>query len=539
MGDLIREAQLAQALVGNQDFISELSRSLGALSKADTISQATGLLWYDLRPIVQLLYPFKELIPLISKLPRVPYDGGSMFHWMRVIGIDAQGNQMGVSEGNRGSRISVTRQDQSATYKTLGRESSVTFQARWGSKNLEPEALALATQSTLRSVMIGEEIALINGNASLALGTCSTPTGGAVAASSGSSFTTGNVYVICVALTGMGFQGYTPWNNANLTGGIPGQITKTNADGSQDIFGGGSGQPSAEATFPVTAGQTVKATVNPVPGAVAYGWFVSQASGTERLAAITQSNQAIFTKPGSATAQPPTSLQVASAYVDNSTNALLPDGLISQVFGSVFGTAASPLMTTNPNLPAGVTLAASGALVYAAPAGNTGLTISGTNINEFDLLLQAAYDQYKVGFSRVLMSSVDIEAFTGTMFAQGTNSQFRILFDAERTTGRIVAGHRITSYINKFFGNTLDIDIHPFVPPGMIIFWSDRVPYELSGVTNLFEAHVRQDYYQVQWPFRTMRYEYGVYVDEVFANYFLPAFAVIYNLSPPAGTPSF
>jgi hypothetical protein len=539
MGDLIRESQLAQALLGNQDFISELSRSLGGLSKADTISQATGLLWYDLRPVVQLLYPFRELIPLISRLPRVPYDGGSMFHWMRVIGIDAVGNQMGVSEGNRGSRISVTRQDQSATYKTMGRESSVTFQARWGSKNLEPEALALATQSTLRSVMIGEEIALLNGNASLALGVTPTPTGGAVASSSGSSFTTGNVYVIAVALTGMGFQGYTTWNNTSLTGGIPGQIIKTNADGSQDTFGGGSGQPSAEATFPVTAGQTVKATVTPVPGAVAYGWFVGQTSGAERLAAITQSNQAIFTKSASGTAQPATSLQVTGAYADNSTNALLPDGLITQVFGSSFGAAASPIMTTNPSLPSGVTLAASGALVYTAASGNTGLTIAGTNINEFDVLLQAAYDQYKVGFSRILMSSVDIESFTGTMFAQSANNSFRILFDAERTTGRIVAGHRITSYINKFFGNTLDIDIHPFVPPGTIIFWSDRVPYELSGVTNLFEAHVRQDYYQVQWPFRTMRYEYGVYVDEVFANYFLPAFAIINNLNPPAGTTSY
>jgi hypothetical protein len=534
--DLIRETQLQQALLGNADFIAELAKSLGTLSKADTISQATGLLWYDLRPVVQLLYPFRELIPLISRLPRVPYDGGSMFHWKRIIGIDAVANAMGVSEGNRGSRISITEQDQQATYKTLGRESSVTFQARWGSKNLEPEALGIATQSTLRSVMIGEEVLLINGNASIALAITPTPTLAAIAGSS--TFTTGTVYVICVALTGMGVQAYTPWNNATLTGGIVGQVVKTNADGSQDTFGGGSGQPSAEANVPVTAGQNVRASVASVPGAVAYAWFISQTTGQERYVGMTAGNQAVFTKPASGTAQPATSLQVTGTYVDNSANALVPDGIISQVFGSVFGTAATPLMATNPILPTGVTLAPSGALVYTAPLANTGLTISGTNIQEFDVLLQAAYDQYKVGFTRILMSSVDIENFTGTMFASGTN-QFRILFDAERTTGRIVAGHRVTSYINKFFGNTLDIDIHPFVPPGTVIFWSDRVPYELSGVTNLFEAHVRQDYYQVQWPFRTMRYEYGVYVDEVFANYFLPAFAIINNLNAPAGTPSF
>ncbi|MGH7191757.1 MAG: hypothetical protein ACREF0_21505, partial [Acetobacteraceae bacterium] len=91
---------------------------------------------------------------------------------------------------------------------------------------------------------------------------------------------------------------------------------------------------------------------------------------------------------------------------------------------------------------------------------------------------------------------------------------------------------------NKWFGNTLDIEVHPFLPPGTILFWSDRTPYELSGVPNLLEAHVRQDYYQIQWPFQTRRYEYGVYCDEVFACYFTPAFGAITNLNPSTGNAS-
>ena len=84
--------------------------------------------------------------------------------------------------------------------------------------------------------------------------------------------------------------------------------------------------------------------------------------------------------------------------------------------------------------------------------------------------------------------------------------------------------------------NTLDVEVHPYLPPGTIVFWSEKIPYELSGVQNLLEARVRQDYYQIQWPWRTRRYEYGVYVDEVFSCYYTPAFAVISNKNPQAGT---
>jgi len=529
--------EIVAALLQNDSFIKGLGGKLGtSIAKADTITQATGLLWYDLRPVVQLLYPFKELIPEISRLPRVSADGGNAFHWKRITSVNTSQIALGVSEGNRGGRIAIAEQDQQATYKTLGLESSVTFEARLGAENLRPDALGVAVQSTLRSVMIGEEQALILGNASTALGTTPTPT--LTAAGSGSAWSSGTAYVMCVALSGFGWLNTTAWNNSASTGGVPGQISKTNADGSVDTFGGGSGHPSAEASVSVTSGQNVTATVTPVAGAVAYAWFAASSTGAETYVGTTSTNQCVITGPGSGTAQPVTSLKVSGAYVDNSTNALLPDGVLSQIFGSVFGGAPGTVMATNPNLPSGVSLTAGGSLVYTAASGNTGLTISGTNIGEFDALLRAAYDQYKIGFDRILMSAADIQNFMGTMLGQSAAAAFRIFFDANAETGRIVAGRRVTSYLNKWFGNTLDIEVHPFLPPGTVLFWSDRTPYELSGVPNLLEAHVRQDYYQIQWPFQTRRYEYGVYCDEVFACYFTPAFAAITNLNSPSGNQS-
>lgn len=529
--------EIVAALLQDDTFIKGLGGKLGTLSKADTIAQATGLLWYDLRPVVQMLYPFKELIPEISRLPRVSADGGNAFHWKRITAINTNQIALGVSEGNRGGRIALTEQDQTATYKTLGLESSVTFEARLGAENLRPDALGAAVQATLRSVMIGEEQALILGNASTALGVTPTPTLTASGTGGGWGSAT-TAYIMCVALSGFGWLNTTTWNGATSTGGVPGQITKTNADGSTDTFGGGSAHPSAEVSVTISPGQNVTATVTPVAGAVAYAWFAGTATGAEYYVGTTYSNQCVITGPGSSTAQPVSSLKVSGSYLDNSTNPLLPDGVLSQVFGSVFGAAPGTWMSTNPNLPSGVSMTAGGSLVYTAAAGNTGLTVSGTNIAEFDAILRAAYDQYKIGFDRILVSAADIQNFMGLMLGQNAAAAFRIFFDADAETGRIVAGRRITSYINKWFGNTLDIEVHPFMPPGTILFWSDRTPYELAGVPNLLEAHVRQDYYQIQWPFQSRRYEYGVYCDEVFACYFTPAFAAITNLNPTTGNGS-
>jgi hypothetical protein len=201
------------------------------------------------------------------------------------------------------------------------------------------------------------------------------------------------------------------------------------------------------------------------------------------------------------------------------------------------------IMATNPILPNAVSTgdalitSAGGSLIYTMASGNKGLTVAGVNFEEMDVFLEAAYDQYKIGFDRILMSSVDaLNTFGAMLGSSAATSPYRLLFDADQATGRIVAGRRINAYNNKFFGNTLDVEIHPYVPPGTSVFWSDKIPYELSGVSNIFEARVRQDYYQIPWPWQRRAYEYGVYVDEVFACNYTPAFGIITNANSTTGS---
>jgi hypothetical protein len=49
--------ELATAMLGNPDFMKTFAAGLEPLLKADTISQSTNLMWYDLSQVVQMLYP--------------------------------------------------------------------------------------------------------------------------------------------------------------------------------------------------------------------------------------------------------------------------------------------------------------------------------------------------------------------------------------------------------------------------------------------------------------------------------------------------
>ena len=95
----------------------------------------------------------------------------------------------------------------------------------------------------------------------------------------------------------------------------------------------------------------------------------------------------------------------------------------------------------------------------------------------------------------------------------------------------MAAGISIGSYLNKATGKLVKFEVHPNCPAGTMLFYSDGLPYKLSGVNELLRILCRRDYYQIEWPLKTRRYEYGVYMDEVLQNYFPPAFGVVTNIA--------
>src|SRR5487761_65213 len=293
-------------------FASLLAKSTFAESSSPT----AGLTFYDLEPGAKMLVPV--LTPLRNDVPRVTGKGGIQANWKAITGLNTASVRAGISPGNRGGVIAVTTQDYNAVYKGIGLEANVDFETVYAGQGFV-DLRALAAQTLLESLMLQEEQIILGGNGSMALGT--TPTPALAASSSGGSLATGTVSVIAVALTLDGFL------NSSVAGGIPAAVTRTNADGSSDTFGGGSAQKSANATVSVTGPSgSVAATVAAVRGAVGYAWFWGSA-GSEILGAITTINSVSIAAAAVGT-------QAASALPasDNSVNALVFDGLLTQCF---------------------------------------------------------------------------------------------------------------------------------------------------------------------------------------------------------------
>jgi len=468
------------------------------LTKAFTQSgtPTAGLTAYDLQPGALHLYPVDT--PLRNRTPRVGTGIGTQANWKAITGINVNNVSAGLGQGNRGGVMATSSQDYMAAYRGLGLDDYVTFEADYAAQGFD-DVKALAVQGLLRSLMIGEEKVILGGNTSLPLGTTPTPSlststaGGALAAQTWS--------VICAALTLDGYLGTT------VTSGINGQIIRTNADGSQDTYGGGSAKKSANATI-ATTGTTsqIAGIVAPVSGAVAYAWFWG-AAGAEILGAITTINSVAITAAASGT-------QLASALTatDSSTNGLVFDGLLTQVVKGGGYYAAQP----------------TGAAGVGTP-----LTADGTGgIVELDAALKWFWDYYRLSPTTIWVSSQEQLNITHKVLNSQNNGAQRFVINPQQ--GAIAGGDLVTSYLNKFSmqgAKSIPILLHPNLPAGTILFDTDEIPYPLSGIGNVKQIKCRRDYYQIEWPLVSRKYQYGVYFDGVLQNYFPPAFGIITNIA--------
>lgn len=471
-----------------------------ALAKS-TFSQSgsatSGLTFYDLELGAKFLYPV--LTPLRNEIPRVSGKGGIQAAWRAVTGINTTGIRIGVSGGNRGAVMAVATQDYTAAYKGIGIEANVDFEAQYAGQGFD-DIRAIAAKSGLEALMIGEELVILGGNGSTGLGT--TPTPSLAALTTGGACTDGTFRVSAVAMT---LDGYV---NASVVAGVPGQITRNNADGSQDIFGGGSAQKSAEATQVLGAGTSVQAVsvaITAVANAVAYAIFWSKAgAGTSKIGAITTINKYTITTDAATGTQLWSDLTAA----DYSVNNLVFDGLITQAFKT-------------------------GSNSYLKSLNGAALTADGSGgIVEIDAALQSFWDNYRLSPDTIWVNSQEALSLS-KLISQGgsTTSNFRVTMDIK--DGMVAGGVMIKEYLNRFSmagGQVLSIRIHPNMPAGMILFTTKTLPYPLSNVSNVVQIKTRQDYYQIEWPLRTRKYEYGVYADEVLQHYFPPSMGVIYNI---------
>ena len=450
----------------------------------------TGIQGYDLEPVAKVLYPV--LTPLRNIIPRVSGKGGSQANWKAVTALNTGRVYIGVGEGQRGGVLQVQTKDYAAVYKHFGIESSLTFEADYSAKGFD-DLRGRTAKSALESLMLGEEPLILGGNTSVALGTTPTPvlvgsgTGGTLAAATWS--------VKCVAMT------LSARINCDLNNGLLGQYTRTNADGSTTLVNGGNAAPSAGATV-VTTGSTSKitASVAAVRGAVAYAWYLG-AAGSEKLAAFTGYPGAVLT------VAPPTERQLVTAIgsTDASASDLDFDGLLTIAMKS--GTGG-----------------------YWLDRGGQALTPDGAGgIVEIDAVLKRYWDKLRMSPDVIDVSAQEMTTLTQAMLQTGGSvGAFRLVANIDQ--GAVMGGVVIATYLNKYAvggAKQVKIRIHPNMPQGTILFSAEALPYPMAGINNLMQMKCRQDYYQLEWPLKTRKYEYGTYFDGVLQHYFPPSLAVL------------
>lgn len=463
-------------------------------------SPVKGLQIYDLTAPSQKLYPV--LTPLRNRIPRVGGGHAIQANWKAITGINTSNQRAGVAEGQRGGAIEQTIVERMAAYRGFGLENFVTFEADYAAKGFE-DIKAQAVTQTLQATMIAEEMIILGGNTTLKMGVTPTPT--LVASTdAASAISAATLSVICVAL---GLQAY--WDVAGANNGavgqaldiasakVPGEITRQNTDGTTTTFGGGSAQKSAAGSITAGAGKKVTASIPAVRGAVAYAWYWGVA-GSEKLGAVTTAAKVEITANAAGT-------QAASELTkDNSTSSLEYDGLLTQI-----------------------ALPDSGG--YFSDKRADALTSDGAGgVYEFEEAFIHFFTRYRLSPDTVYVNARDLVSLTKLIIGNSGAPLIKLNVDISNTNN-IRAGTVVGSYLNKVTGDELNIVVHPNLPAGSYLFYSSRLPAYVQGATSPIQIRTRQEYYQIEWPLRTRKYEYGVYADAVLQCMFTPAFGLITN----------
>lgn len=465
----------------------------GALAKTTGIYTGLGLVGYPLEAPSKKLYPV--LSPLVNSLPRIPVQRlgvgaqtGTAIHYKRITAINTANLWPFVAEGTRNSKITYTADDQSATFKTLGMEDSVTQEAVWAGLSYE-DLRAYSALATLQALKVSQEYGVLGGNASVlgnVAGTAADTTQQATGKGSLSNST--HYFFKITALTMQGvFQG-AQGNNGSVD--AAGETAQTGASTDiQTTAGGNAGDTTIDLHW------TAK------KGAFAYNVYCRKTTDSAWRWTAT-----VYTNHYSLVADPPTTGGLVNT-ADQTAGANDYNGLIQQ-------TEASGYYTSLDN----ATLTSDGA----------------EGIAEIETVLQYQWDTNRVSPDVILVNSQEVKTIKKKMANAGSNSLARIVVQSGPSAqGDLTAGAKVTGYFNSFTDQVIPIKTHPYVPKGKMFLPCFHLPewFPANEVPDAIVMAILEEYADYQFAFTSRAYEHGVYVSEVPIMY-VPAFSsVITNIA--------
>lgn len=439
------------------------------------ITVGTGLTPYSLRAPADLLFPV--VTPFVNTLPRI-VQGGTGFNWKRITSVDAVEQYGFVAEptdttanstAGRAGFNQFTEVDASVTFKTLGLDSYVTEEARYGGNTNTNSGMdfrpdQVARLGALQALRMREEKAILGSNATaignvanIALAADQPATGvGSLANSTQYDF----------QVTALTLLGYRLGSKGNAGGGTDslGETSAAAATGLSTTAGGNPGDKSLNIVW------TAK------PRAIAYNVYAAANPTSPKYQATVTVNKYTLSALGSST-------RVVNT-LDKSADSNGFDGIY-------------PLLAVN----GGYVLSLDGA------------ALSGTKnyIAEFDTAFQNRFVNTQTGPTRIFMGAAlfrkAIDIVTGS-----TAPYMRL--DATAGQQNILGGLSIRGVLNPYTQQPVDFVVHPYLPDGCALLWCDNLGqyYPNANIPNPIEMRLKFDYLNVDFARTSLRQEFGIYV---------------------------
>lgn len=488
-------AQLATLLEGAKADIPDLTKDLTTGSPV-----STGLVVFDLETGAKLLTP--KPTPLRNSIPRG--QGYGLAHrFKRITGFSGTGtggvgvihpgiadnSQTNFAAGgsaqglyyNRGGKISYAGDEVIAPYIQFSASDEVTWSAQYAGRGFQ-DLRALSRQALIWSSMLLEERILLYGRGTQSpyLGVLAAPTGASGVARSATASEVGitnasaNLYVRVVAESG-------------------------------DF--GVSQATAATSAIAFTTGQVVDITYTLPVGATGARIFISSAAGAD---------------PGDA---------ARFLYTFTNLNAGLSGGRSGYNKVTIQSTlpAAGTIPTAWPNtIPGGaaINLTAAdgnsaflngydGVLAYAtgANAGYTnklnGVFSTSSPGIEYQNAFVAMFEAVKASPDRVLIAASDRKQLSDTVKGQ-SNSNYGIRLMQDDISG-ITLGTVAANMLNEATGDTVNFQVHPWLPQGNSIIVSDTLPIPDTQVDSVLKVWNVQDLMGIDWPVNQFTFDASSY----------------------------
>lgn len=498
--DAISKALGADQIAGIESALSTIQKDISLTSPIGSgTGTSTGLTVVDLHGPAEELVPIDT--PLRNTFPRTQGQG-TAFQYKQITGFsnaqtgtglplihpgitDTTQTNFAVSGSsnalyyNRGPKISYTGQNKSATYFQFGLSDEVTWSAFFAGQGFQ-DVRELSQTSTMYSSFLAEERMTLYGR-----GTSGNGYSGAVAAPAS------------VAVT-------PSTTGGTIAAGTTTYVWVVSVSG----FGTSSNVSSAAIT---TTGSTssITAAWPSVPGAVGYQVYVSATNSAAAAYFVGNvgaysgafTNATTVTTPAiTITAQPSTGNVVPTT--DTSTQAVGYDGIL-------------PIcLSTSSGYQANI-------------AGKFSSTNPGT---ELQTALVTMYNANLARPKQVLANVQDRKQLSDLLKGSSATG-FRITIDADGQAGHQL-GQIVTGIQNEGIGDMVDLDVHPYMPQGVMPILTHQLPFPNSQISNCWEYRNVQDYMGISWPQMQFSYDFSTYWFGSFYCHAAPWQAAIYGIQP-------